>query len=48
MSFFGIKVCGFIFFFENDKMDLRHIIFQGLGENTYSLQRALKSTAPTF
>jgi len=33
-------------FFENDKTDLREIIFQGLGENTFSLQPALKSSVP--
>jgi len=34
--------------FENDKTDLRQIFFQDLGENTCSLQPALKSTAPSL
>jgi len=38
----------FCVFFENDKTDLRQIFFQGLGENTYSLQTALKSYAPVL
>jgi len=45
-SFFGIKVCVFCVFLENDKTDLRQIFFQGLRENTCSLQPALKSNAP--
>jgi len=44
-SFFGIKGA-FFPFFSNDKTDLRQITFQGLGENTCSLQLALKSNAP--
>jgi len=36
----------FCVFLENDKTDLCQIFFQGLGENTYSLQPALKSNAP--
>jgi len=35
----------FCVFLENDKTGLRHF-FQGLGENIYSLQLALKSNAP--
>jgi len=41
-SFFGIKVYVFL---ENEKTDLRQNFFQGLGENTCSLQLALKSNA---
>jgi len=32
-------------FLENDKTYLHQFIFQGLGENTFSLQPALKSNA---
>jgi len=39
-------VCVFFIFLENDKTDLRQNIFQGLGENTCSLQPALKSSVP--
>jgi len=35
-------------YLENDKTDLRQIFFQDLGENTYSLQPALKSNALGF
>jgi len=49
-SFFAelecVKVSGFCFFLESDKTDLCQFIFQGLGENTCSLQPALKNTAP--
>jgi len=45
-SFFGIKVCGFCVFLENDDMNLRQILFQSLEENTCLLQSALKSIAP--
>jgi len=41
-SFFGIKVCVFL---EDYKTDLCQF-FQDLGETAYSLQPALKSTAP--
>jgi len=44
-SFCGIKVFGFRVFLENDKMDLRQNVFLDLGENTCSLQPALKSNA---
>jgi len=40
-SFFGITGA----FFSNDKTNLRQIFFQSLGENTCSLQPALKSNA---
>jgi len=36
----------FCVFLENDKTDLRQNFFQSLGENTCSLQPALKSNAP--
>jgi len=36
----------FCVFLENDKTDLCQIFFLGLGENTFSLQPALKSNAP--
>jgi len=39
---------GFCFFLENDMTDLRQIVFEGLGENTCSLQPALKNTAPNL
>jgi len=42
--FFGIKGA-FFFFLENDKTDLRQFFFQDLGENTCSLQPALKNSA---
>jgi len=45
-SFFGIKGA-FFAFFSNDKTGLRHF-FQGLGENTCSLQPALKINAPSL
>jgi len=45
----------YIFFFENDKTDLRQLFFQGLGENTCSLQlvkkqctRPYRPYAPTW
>jgi len=44
-SFFGINGA-FLCFFENGKTDLRKIFFQGLGENIYLLQPALKNNAP--
>jgi len=46
MSFFGIKLCVFCGSHENDKTDIRQIVFQDLGENTCLLQPALKSSAP--
>jgi len=45
-SFFGIKMTVFCVFLEIDKTDLHQIFFQGLGENTRSLQTVLKSNAP--
>jgi len=36
----------FCIFLENDKTDMCQIFFQGLEENTCSLQLALKSNAP--
>jgi len=33
-SFFGIKVCIYCIFLENDKMDLRQIFFRILEEKT--------------
>jgi len=45
-SFFGIKGVFFAFLSKSEKANLRQIFFQGLGENTYSIQPALKSTAP--
>jgi len=44
--FFGIKVWVFYVFLEINKTDLQQIFFQALGENTCSLQPALKSNAP--
>jgi len=41
----AFELNGFFVFLENDKTDLRQI-FQDLGENTCSLQPALKNTAP--
>jgi len=38
-------MCYYCDFLENDKMDLCQIFFEGLGENTCSLQPASKSTA---
>jgi len=46
MSFFEMKVCVFCVLLENDKTDLRQFFFHDLGENTCSLQSALKSNAP--
>jgi len=43
-SLFGIKVCVFCDFLENDKTDLCQIFVQDLGENTL----ALKILHPTF
>jgi len=43
-SFFEIKVCVFCVFLKNDKT----IFFQDLGENTCSLQPALKSNDPVL
>jgi len=44
-TFFGIKSVRFCAFLENDETDLRQNFLQDLGENTYILQSALKSTA---
>jgi len=46
-SFFGIKGAFFVFFSKN-ATKLRQNFFQRLGENTRSLQPALKSNAPPF
>jgi len=46
VSFFGIKVCVFCVFLENEKMDLRY--FQGLGENTCLLQLLKSATSSDF
>jgi len=47
MSLFcRIKGVFFGVFLENYKTDLRQILFQCLGENTHSLQSALKGSAP--
>jgi len=43
-SFFGITGV-FFGFLENDKTDLHQNFLRGLGENTCSLQPALKSNA---
>jgi len=43
-SFFGIKLCVFCHFLENDKTDGSALnFFRDLGENTCSLEPALKS-----
>jgi len=48
-SFFSelecVGVSGFSVFLEKDKIDLCLFFFQSLGENTCSLQPALKNTA---
>jgi len=45
MSFFEIKLLKMVYFLDNNKTDLHQIFFQGLGENTCSLQPTLKSNA---
>jgi len=48
MSFFGIKVCIFGDFSQKRQDGSAPNFFQGLGENTCSLQPALKSTIPSL
>jgi len=44
--FFRIKIYGFCVFLKNHTTNLRLFFFRDLGENTCSLQSALKNTAP--